>query len=108
MTGIVLKQLKILNAIIVFHSVLVVNNLRTGQVTPKVLLHHKAMLKNVARVLAGIWMIRAVNLNVTVLVHDPAAFPFWMSFAASWPCPLTLYPVLFANLVDQLRGHSWI
>jgi hypothetical protein len=100
MAGIALKQLKILNAIIVFHSVLVVNNFRAGQIPPKVFFHHQTMLKNVTGVLAGVWMVWTVNFNVAVLVYNPAAFPFWMSFAASWPCPLAFYPVFFANLVN--------
>jgi hypothetical protein len=40
MASIALKQLKILNEIIVFHSVLVVNNFRAGQIPTKMLLHH--------------------------------------------------------------------
>lgn len=106
MATITIKQLKVLRAVVIFFTVLVMNHLALRQVATEFFFHYKAMLKNVFGVLPRIRVAWAINLNVAVLVLYSPTFPFWVSCAASWPCALALYPVLFTDFVDQLGGYS--
>lgn len=61
MLSIALKQLEILNRVVVFHSISMVDYFRWQEHSPEMSFHHQPMLKNVVSMLAGIRVALLMN-----------------------------------------------
>ena len=74
------SDLQVLKSVIVLNTIQMMNNFSGLQVTTKVLLYNKPMLKNIA-ITFCIWVIRLINKNVTQFVSNLATFPVGVVFA---------------------------
>lgn len=64
---------KILDTVIIFYMILMMDNFIGQKITSKVLLHYKTMFFNFSKM--SLWVIRLINMHIAVRVFSPAAFP---------------------------------
>lgn len=74
MLGRTRKQDKVFRSVIVLYSVFVMNSLSWFKIPANFLLYHQAMLVHVS-VLMSVWVIWAVNFNISVRVFARPPFP---------------------------------
>lgn len=123
MLAVALKQLKVLQPVVIRLPVYVMNNLFRAKEAPKVFLHHKPVLQDIllfAEVAAtglrfphfiqplALGMVRGKRPYVAMASNDAPAPPFWMTFAGSRPCSLAFYAVPLTDFVNQFCGHSGV
>jgi len=92
------EQLKILDPIILLILVAMVNHLAWVQAAPKMLLHHKAVLKHVGYQPSSTWVIGCIDKHIVVLINQATTLPISVLLTRVRLGKFTHYPVLAEKL----------
>lgn len=75
------KKNKVLNAIVIFYTVYMMNNFALNKVSSNVFFHYKSMFQNIKIRLNRIGMISFKDMDVSTQTNDSSAFPTMAFFA---------------------------
>ena len=70
-------EFQVFRTIIVFYAIEMMDDLGGVKISPKLLFHLQTVLANFFAHVA-IWMVRSINLNITVRIFTATAPPFWI------------------------------
>lgn len=123
MLRVAIKQLKVLNRVVLGIVIPVMHNLSCKQRTAKMLLHYKAMLVGILLLSVifavalcfplpvypeAVMVIWGINKHIPSTINNASASPVWMAFRSPRTGALTMNRVFLTHFVNQLCSYPRI